>query len=196
MSRQKHWFSMFALVFGLLLPVTASAAEAQKFLSDKQGELVGLLKKDSREKLDRLFDQILDYDALAQDSLADEWARRTPEERAEFQRLLTGLVRDAYRKNLKRTLGYDVEYRGETKVATGTLVQTVAKNKGKVREEPVSIDYVLHQVGGQWRIRDIVTDGSSLVQNYKNQFRRILKKQGFPELIKKMKTKLEKGEVD
>ena len=196
MSRQKQWFSMLVLLCGLLLPVTASAAEAQKFLSDKQGELVGLLKKDSREKLDRLFDQILDYDTLAQDSLADEWARRTPEERAEFQRLLTGLVREAYRKNLKRTLGYQIEYRGESKVANGTLVQTVAKNKDKVREEPVSIDYVMHQVGGQWRIRDIVTDGSSLVQNYRNQFRRILKKQGFPELIKKMKTKLEKGDVE
>lgn len=196
MSRQKQWFSMLVLLCGLLVPVTASAAEAQKFLSDKQGELVLLLKKDSREKLDRLFDQILDYDTLAQDSLADEWARRTPEERAEFQRLLTGLVREAYRKNLKRTLGYQIEYRGESKVANGTLVQTLAKNKDKVREEPVSIDYVLHQVGGQWRIRDIVTDGSSLVQNYKNQFRRILKKQGFPELIKKMKTKLEKGEVE
>jgi phospholipid transport system substrate-binding protein len=196
MSRQKRWFPVFALLFGLLFPVTASAAEAQKFLSGKQGELMGLVKSDSREKLDRLFDQILDYDALAQDSLADEWARRTPDERAEFQRLLTGLVREAYRKNLKRTLGYDIEYRGESKVTNGTLVQTVAKNRQKVREEPVSIDYVMHQVGGQWRIRDIVTDGSSLVQNYRNQFRRILKKQGFPDLLKKMKTKLEKGEVD
>jgi phospholipid transport system substrate-binding protein len=41
-----------------------------------------------------------------------------------------------------------------------------------------------------------VTEGSSLVTNYRNQFRRIIKKNGFPELIKRMKAKLDKGDVN
>jgi phospholipid transport system substrate-binding protein len=197
MHRLTRRLSVLAvLVVGLLVAAVAQASEAQSFLKNKQDELMALIKKDSGAKLDTLFDQILDYDTLARDSLADEWDKRSPEERAEFQRLLTGLVRESYRKNLKRTVDYTIEFKGESKVQSGVLVQTVAKNRGKTREEPVSIDYVLHQVGGVWRIADIVTDGSSLVQNYRNQFRRILRKQGFPELLRKMKSKLDKGDTD
>ena len=48
---------------------------------------------------------------------------------------------------------------------------------------------MLHQVGGQWRIFDVVTEGSSMVMNYRNQFGRIIKKDGFAELLRKMKSK-------
>src|SRR5690606_26943704 len=97
-----------------------------------------------------------------------------------------------YRKNLKKTLDYDVNFKGAGKAKKGTLVKTVAKNKKNDREEPVSIDYVLHQVDGKWRIYDIVTEGSSLVNNYRSQFRRVIKQKGFDELLARMKKKLDK----
>ncbi len=75
-------------------------------------------------------------------------------------------------------------------------MRTVAKKKGDARDEPLSIDYVVNDASGKNKIVDIVTEGSSLVVNYRNQFKRIIKKQGFPELIKRMKTKLEKGDVN
>ena len=62
-------------------------------------------------------------------------------------------------------------------------------------EVPVTIDFNVHKVGSQLKIRDIVTEGSSLTSNYRSQFRRIIKKKGFDELIKRMKTKLEKDEA-
>ena len=45
-------------------------------------------------------------------------------------------------------------------------------------------------------VLDVVTEGSSLLNNYRSQFRKIIKKQGFAELMRRMRTKLEKGEVD
>jgi phospholipid transport system substrate-binding protein len=48
----------------------------------------------------------------------------------------------------------------------------------------------VHKAGSSWRVQDIVTEGSSLVKNYRQQFTRIIKKDGFPELLKRMKTKL------
>jgi len=106
------------------------------------------------------------------------------------------LVRAAYRKSLKRISDFDVEFKGEAQGETGQIVKTVAKSRSDARQEPISIDYVVHEVNGKWRVADIVTEGSSLVGNYRAQFRRIIKKNGFPELIKRMKTKLEKGEVN
>jgi phospholipid transport system substrate-binding protein len=40
-----------------------------------------------------------------------------------------------------------------------------------------------------------VTEGSSLVNNYKNQFHRIIQKDGYDALVKRMKDKLAKGQA-
>lgn len=199
--RFRDSFRAVALFTALALAAPlAHAEDAQSFIRTKHTELTQMVKHAKGpaddKKVEDAFDRVLDYDTLAKESLRDFWDERTPEERAEFQGILTKLVRAAYRKNLKRIGDYAVEYRGEAKVDAGQVVRTVARSRSASREEPVSIDYVVRESGGQWRIVDIVTEGSSLVSNYRNQFRRIIKKQGFPELIRRMKTKLEKGDVE
>jgi phospholipid transport system substrate-binding protein len=186
-----------ALVFAAPL---AHAAEAENFVKGKQSELTELVRKAKtpadEKRIETAFDDVLDYETLAHESLKDAWGDLKPEERSEFQDVLKRLVRATYRKNLKRIKDYEVGYNGESKVELGQIVRTVAKSRSNAREEPISIDYVVHESGGKWRIVDIVTEGSSLVGNYRNQFRRIIKKQGFPELIRRMKTRVEKGDTD
>ena len=50
------------------------------------------------------------------------------------------------------------------------------------------------RIGDDWKVIDIVTEGSSLVNNYKNQFHRIIQKDGYEALIKRMKDKLAKNQ--
>lgn len=193
-------FRAAALIAALLFAAPlVHASEAQTFVKSKQTELTELVRKAKtpadEKRLQGAFDEVLDYDSLARESLKESWDERTAAERAEFQGILQKLVRTAYRKNLKRIRDYDVQYTGEAKAELGQVVKTTAKSRSNAREEPIAIDYVVRESGGKWRIVDIVTEGSSLVGNYRNQFRRIIKKQGFPELIRRMKTKLEKGET-
>jgi phospholipid transport system substrate-binding protein len=187
-------FGWLALVLLLAGSAVAGGDSAQSFMKDKQTELSTLVKKGGaadRKKVETVFDAILDYDALAQSSLRDHWKDRSDAERREFQDTLKQLVQRAYRKNLDRTADYDVRFDGEAKgAADGVIVKTVAQSRSNAREEPISIDYVVHKVAGAWRIQDIVTEGSSMVSNYHQQFNRIIKKDGFPELIRRMKTKL------
>jgi len=185
-----------ALTLALTLSLPAFAAEAESFVKGKHLELTELVSKaksaDDEKKLDAAFDAVFDYDGLAKATLVD-WDKRTPAERSDFTLVLKDLVRNAYRRNIKKTLGYEVDYKGEQDGDAGKVVRTVARNKKNAREEPVSIDYVVHQVGGKWQIFDIVTEGSSLVRNYRNQFRRVIEKKGFDELLKRMKAKRDKG---
>lgn len=193
--RKLPGFAALALAISLSLP--AFAAEAESFVKGKHAELTELVTKaktaDDEKKLDAAFDAVFDYDGLAKATLKDSWDQRTPAERAEFTTLLKDLVRGAYRRNIKKTLGYEVDYKGESDVESGKIVRTVAHNKKNVREEPLSIDYVVAQVNGKWLINDIVTEGSSLSKNYRNQFRKVIQKQGFEELLKRMKAKRDKG---
>ena len=52
--------------------------------------------------------------------------------------------------------------------------------------------HILKEEGGLWSVEDIVIDEVSLVENYREQFDRIIKKSGFAVLLEKMSTKLEK----
>ncbi len=186
-----------AFAFALSLSLPAFGAEAENFVKGKQTELSDLVSKaksaEDEKRLDSAFDAVFDYENLAKATLKDSWEQRTPAERTEFTTLLKDLVRKAYRRNIKKTLGYEIDYKGEEDGDAGKVVRTVAHNKKNIREEPVSVDYVVHQVDGKWLINDIVTEGASLAHTYRSQFRRIIDKKGFDELLKRMKAKRDKG---
>jgi phospholipid transport system substrate-binding protein len=172
----------------------ALASSAEDFVRAKQTELMALLKNNRpTSEIDKVFDQVLDYRNLAESALRDHWAERTDAEKQEFTTLLSKLVRASYRKNLKKTLGYEVTYQGTEKVEEGEVVRTIAKNTKNAREEPLSIDYVVRSQGGSQRIVDVVTEGASMVGGYRSSFNRIMKKGGFAEVLKRMRKKAESG---
>lgn len=196
MSR-RGWLR-FLVVLSLLLGFSAPALAnegAEAALKAKQSELTAQLKKGKAadgKKMDQIFDELLDYDALAKDSLGSHWDERSDAEKKEFQDVLKRLVKNAYRKNLKKTLDYEVTYEGVSEAKKGVLVKTVAKNKSNARQEPVHIDYAMHKLDGRWVVGNIVTEGASLVGNYRSQFGRVIKKNGFAELMRRMKKKADK----
>ena len=189
------WF--FAVLVALHVGVASAETPAESYVRSQHGELVSLLaqpKNGARDqKVNAVMDRVFDYDDLARRSLGDDWAARTESEREEFKGLLEQLIRQSYRKHLDKTNGWDITYNTATGVDGGVRVPTVAKHKTDKRKDPVSIDYLLHEAKGQWRVFDIVIEGSSLVGNYQSQFRKIIRKKGFGELITKMKRRVAKG---
>lgn len=185
---------LFSLVFGSV----AQAGAAQSYLEGKQRVLTELIKKPKStandEQLKVTFDALLDYSAFAEDSLGTQWGKMSEKERSEFSSLLKTLVQRSYTKNLRNTLDYNIIFKGESKATKGELVQTVAKHKTDPRKETISIDYLVHQVDGKWRVYDIITEGESLVKNYKSQFRRVIKKEGFSGLLDRMRKKVAEDE--
>ena len=176
----------------------AQASDATSVVKEKQTALFDALKQSgssNQKKIDGLFDEMLDYSALAEASLGSEWAARTDAEKAQFSDLLKQLVRKAYERNLKKTLNFTIEYVAEESVGGAALVKTKAVPKGDSREEPIEIAFKLSNKSGSWKVIDIVTEGVSLVSSYRSQFTKIVKKDGFSKLIQKMKDKIAKGDV-
>src|SRR5262249_49545325 len=148
----KKFLLLGSLVVALVTsPVAFAGDEAPlDFVKARQTELSALVKKgsapDAKKKIENVFDAILDYDALARDSLRENWDGRSDAERKEFQDVLKQLVQRAYRRNLDRTLNYDVTFEGASPQDQSVVVRTVAQNRKNAREEPISIDYTLHKV--------------------------------------------------
>ena len=186
----------FALALALSLALPASAGEAEDFVKGKLTGLSALVSQPKSAENDKKVlaaFEVFDYEGLAKATLRDTWDQRSPAERAEFSDVLKVLVQNAYRKNIKKTAGYSVEYLGEQEGDAGRVVRTIASHKNAGDADKVSIDYVVHPVAGNWKVFDIVTEGSSLVRNYRNQFTKVIKKDGFEGLLKRMKAKRDKG---
>ena len=192
-----RWMLSFVFAVAMLAApcgIALGAPGATALVRKQQEELARLLRQPKssgvHSRIEAVLDALIDYNALAERSLDRHWAKCSSEQRKEFSSVLKGLVRTAYRKHLGKTLDYSVAYEGERAVAGGILVRSVAKHRTNPRKEKVSIDYALHRVEGRWLVYDIVTEGESLVNNYRQQFRRIIKKKGFDELMRRLKKKL------
>ena len=178
--------------------VTASdrSSEARQFVQNRHSELHRAVKAAKDPKSDpavsAIFDSMLDYEALTRDSLGSQWQALNAQQQKEFGSLLEQLVQKSYRKNLRDPADYSVEYTGEVDAAKGTLVKTLAQKKNNKREKPLGIDYVVGTSGDTLKVRDVVTDGVSLVGNYRSQFKRIIKKKGVDGLLEQMRKQLDK----
>ncbi len=177
----------------------AWAGPALDAVKAKQTELFKLLGQpsstDTQKKIGAIFDEMLDYGALAEASLGAEWAKLSDAQKKEFSDLVRQLVKKSYEKNLQKTLAFNIEYLGETPSDGGmVLVKTKAVHKTDKRELPIEIHYKIAQSGGVHRVRDIITEDVSLVDGYRSQFVKLIKEKGFPGLIEKLKEKIAKGD--
>lgn len=186
----------FAIALGAASP--ASAGEAQDYMQARQSELTAVLRTAASparsQKVAAMLDGMFDYDKLARDSLGRHIDGRTPEELAEFTDLLKKLVRKAYQKNIEKTLNYEIAWVGEEGGGDQAVIKTTAKStKPGSNQETISISYKLHKKDGKWAVGDVVTEESSLVNTYRNQFNKTINKDGWSALITKLKNKVAGG---
>jgi len=186
------------LVLAIALGVTSSAfaGEAQTYMEGKQTELSAVLRLSKTDgsrarKLATLLDGMFDYEKLAADSLGSNADSATPEQLTEFKTLLRKLVRNAYQKNIEKTLNYEVAWVSDTGGTDNALVSSTAKPK---QGEAISIKYKLHKVDGKWLVNDVITEEASLVNGYRNQFNKSLKNGGWDNLLKKLRTRAARGQ--
>ena len=182
------------------IAVTAAEAEkAEAFIRTKHNKVRQVLRKPDTpkraEELTQLLGEFLDYDRLTRLSLDKEWNKRTPREREQFVNLLRQLVERQYQRNMESTLDYKVKWVGTEPIETGVTVKSSAKSITKKRQPPVTIDYSMSPANKDWKVFDIFTDEVSLVKNYKRQFRRVIRDEGWSGLIGRMERKL-KAEDD
>jgi phospholipid transport system substrate-binding protein len=159
---RKNVLKALVVAASLTLASAALAGEAMDVVRTKQTTLFELLQAQSAQndkKVGAIFDEMLDYAALSEASLGSEWAPRTDAEKAEFSGLLKPLVQKAYERNLRKTLGFNVEYLSEEEGPTGSkLVGTRATKKDAgPGDEPVSIVFQVRPKDGRWRVEDIST---------------------------------------
>jgi phospholipid transport system substrate-binding protein len=193
----------------LAVAVPAHAEDAQAFIQREHAQLETILHKPDSPARDaevnQALDGFVDYGEMTRrafgepchPSLAgceDLWAQLDESQRREVGDLLKQLVRKSYRKNLLKTLNYDIAYKGMKDQGGDTRVITEAQDRSKPHDPPVRVDYIVRQSDRGLTAADFVTEGSSLVKNYYTQFRTKMHNpnEGYPNIVAKLREKIAK----
>jgi phospholipid transport system substrate-binding protein len=178
----------------------APAAGASTYLKAKHEKVNAILKSKDADKDKKVEDELntlIDYDQMAKDALGDAWndPKRTDAERTQFEDLLKQLIQKNYKKRLSQTLDYAINYKGEDAGKDGAvIVHTEAQNVTDKREAPTQIDYVMKKsASGSYIVVDLIPEGSSMIKTYHKEFTKVISKDGWDAMIKKMKDKLAKS---
>ena len=130
-------------------------------------------------------------DQLGKAAMVNQWAKLKPAEQTEFLKLLNQLIEANYVSIQTGNVAYTTNYVSETTNPKGNLVVgTEIKTTRKGRPFTIKIDYELIKNGAGYQAFDLVLDGSSTVDTYRQMFDKIMKDKGYPALLEKMKAKL------
>ena len=181
------------LALTLTADLAASAAPT-KFVKEVNIEIQNQLKKPdaSVPKLEKIADKYVDFLELAKRALGKEWDKLDKKQQAEFSDTMKGLLRASYAQKAIGQGQAEVTY-GKEKISDDEA--TVA-TQIKVKKDSYPVDYKLyrHDPKAPWKIYDVVTDEVSLVETYRDQFRKLIAEKGYPGLLSTLKAKKEQLE--
>jgi len=166
----------------------------------EQQKLVAMLQKNaSQADLSNALAQLVDYDALTAASFGHWWTDKDSPlddaRKAEVKGLLRTLIENNYKKNLKKILDYKAEFGEPSGPDNAKHVKMKAQSTSNARNK-AHIEYILRLDGSQWKIIELIIEGSKTTANYYRQFDEMLsnpKEKGYNYLVQKLKDSIAKG---
>ncbi len=142
-------------------------------------------KTERRSKIMEVISHGFDFKEMSKRILGKTWRRIDDSQREYFTRLIKKLLENVYIGKLESYSGQEIEFNAEIIKGKRAQVSTVIENKGI----KIPVHYIMKQVNNHWMVYDINIEGVSLVRNYQQQFKPILRKEKFKGLIKVLEEK-------
>ncbi len=164
-----------------LRPVLGAILEA---LSDEslQGEAHKIVR---REKIMQHVAKGFDFEEMSKRVLGRPWLDISQADKDQFIVLFTKLLENVYIGKLEAYSGQKVEYVGEKQKKDRAMVTTIVEGTS----QGLAINYIMINKDDSWMVYDINIEGVSLIRNYRQQFKSILKRDTFEGLLKELAEK-------
>ncbi|MBU0554164.1 ABC transporter substrate-binding protein [Myxococcota bacterium] len=143
------------------------------------------------EALKAIIHPVMEFDRLSEKALRKHWKGLSAQQREQFIQLFKDLVFESYMSEVSSANeNYTVAYEGEeAKGRKAAVVTVIAKTK------KAEIELVFHLTARSrtlWVAEDVIIDEVSLVENYREQFNKIIAEESFEALLGKMRKRLVK----
>jgi len=141
--------------------------------------------------------QYFDFESMAKSALGYHWRGLTPAQRNQYVPLFAEFIQDAYLSKMEQATVEKVRQEANTANVRflkqtyfgpdyAEVFSTVALLE---QQDPLEVNYLMHQNDGHWRVYDVTVDEISLIANYRNQFNRVINNDGYQKLIADLRAK-------
>ena len=188
------------LAFALPSRVEAQAASGaaltaapRKIIDDAAVKIVAILarKQDPAEKrvseIEAIAYELFDFTTMSKLVLARNWRNLSTQQRTDFVREFKRHLSGTYWKTLEDYRDQKVEVNGTRQEKNGDV--TVRSTIEGERSEPIRLDYRMRSSSSKWMVIDVIIEGVSLVQNFRNQTQEIIGDVGIDGLIDRLRQK-------
>ncbi len=177
--------------------LAAQPADPKTIIDDntrKIRELVVASKddEDMRAKVKGLLEGFVDFGEFGKLCMGKEWDKLSADQRSRYLVEFKALLERTYLKRFKAGKPFTSTFRGDTRL-------NKAGDRAEVRttittdDVGADIDYRFHSANG-WKVYDILVDEVSMMRNFRKSFLKVVRKEGFDALIKKMQNRNEELE--
>jgi len=132
-------------------------------------------------------DRRFDFVEMSMRALGRPWRGLNREQRVEFVRLFSELLKKTYIRRIESYSDEKVEFRKENRDGKRAMVYS-AIIRG---DQEIPINYAMKLKKGTWRVYDVVIEGVSLVRNYRTEFSRVLRKEKYAGLVSRLRRKID-----
>ena len=174
---------------------TASAAvktanEKLRSALDAYVKSKGEDRKAARAGVRHAVDSLLDFKALVKAAAGKHWGDMKPAEQHRFTEALRGVMEANYLVKGRESGEVDVakvktEVTGEEPREGQTLVKTTLQSG----DDSAKVDYVLEHHGKHWRAVDVITEGASLAETYREMIDTLWPKGGINKVVDRLEKK-------
>lgn len=126
-----------------------------------------------------------DFREMSRRVLGRTWTKITSEQQDYFVVQMTKLLENVYVGKLEAYTGQTVEFVEERIKGNRAQVTTLIEDQGV----KLPVHYIMQKTGNKWMVYDINIEGVSLIRNYMEQFRSILRQKDYEGLIKTIEEK-------
>lgn len=150
----------------------------------------GPAREKAKERARAAVGELIDFDTLAKSTLGNKWASLSSKDRARYTEALRGAMEANYLSKMRQGKTSDVD-----KVKSQVIAeekkgeQALVKTKVTAGEDTAAIDYVMEREKKGWRAVDVLTEGVSLAETYRDQVSRLMAKKNFDAVVTALEKK-------
>mgnify|MGYP005848713123 CR=1 FL=1 len=142
-----------------------------------------------RDEILVIVDEYFDFNEMAKRALGRPWREISAAQQQEFIKLFKQLLFNTYVRRIETTATPNTSTQYDSEVVDDRYAVVKTRVVG-TNQPDVAIEYRLFLSGADWKVYDVVIEGVSLVNNYRQQFSSILNRQSFDSLLQQLRDKV------
>jgi phospholipid transport system substrate-binding protein len=139
-----------------------------------------------RENMRGVISECFNFNEMSRRVLARTWPKLSKDDQIYFVSQFTQLLEYAYIGKIVAYSDQKIEFTNQRIKGQRAQVVTKIIDKGTI----IAVSYIMMLKEDRWMVYDVIIEGVSLVRNYKEQFRQILRKEGYETLLKQVEKKV------